>query len=233
MEGFMKVLRAILFFLATLLIYLGVSLLGWGLGDFGGFFSSAPRLGYAIVVGLFSLAVGVQAYDSTEGIRGGKGEENKFVFRQRLVRIALVLSLYIALFFIPFFDRRGIGVFGNGVAVRWFGVALSALGFALVFWSGVALGRQYSADVTLQAGHHLITHSIYRFIRHPRYLGVIALSIGVSCIFRSWIGLIASVLFLIILLYRIKDEETLMHKEFSGEWETYCKHSWRLIPCVF
>jgi len=229
----MKFLRAILFFIATLLIYLGVTLLGWGLCDLAGFFSSAPRLGYAIVVGLFSLAVGVQAYGSTEGIRGGKGEEGKFVFRQRLVRIGLVLALYIALFFIPFFDRRGFGVFGNSDIVRWLGVVLSALGFSLVFWSGLTLGRQYSADVTIQEGHHLITHSIYRYIRNPRYLGVIALSIGVSCIFRSWVGLIASLLFLVILLYRIKDEESLMHKEFGGEWEAYCQRSWRLIPYLY
>jgi protein-S-isoprenylcysteine O-methyltransferase Ste14 len=233
MEGFMRFLRLILFFIATLLIYLGVALLGWGLGDLEGYFSSIPRLGYAVVVGLFSLAVGVQAYGSTEGIRGGKGEEGKFVFRQRLVRIGLVLSLYIALFFIPFFDRRGIGVFSDSSIVRWMGVVLSAIGFTLVFWSGLALGRQYSADVTIQEDHHLITNTIYRYIRHPRYLGVIALSIGVSCIFRSWIGLVTSLLFLVILLYRIKDEEILMHTEFGGEWETYCKRSWRLIPYLY
>ena len=229
----MKFLRTILFFIATLLIYLGVTLLGWGLADLEGFFSSAPRLWYAVVVGLFSLAVGIQAYSSTEGIRGGKGEEGKFVFRQRLVRIGLVLSLYIALFFIPFFDRRGIVTFGDSGIVRWLGVVLSALGFTLVFWSGLALGRQYSADVTIQEGHHLITNSVYRYIRHPRYLGVIALSIGVSCIFRSWIGLVASLFFLVVLLYRIKDEEMLMHEEFSEEWEAYCKRSWRLIPYLY
>jgi len=229
----MRFLRLSLFFVATLLIYLGVPLLGWGLGDLGGFFSSAPRLGYAVIVGMFSLAVGVQAYDSTQGIRGGKGEEGKFVFRQRLVRIGLVLSLYIALFFIPFFDRHGIGVFGDSSIARWLGAVLSALGFTLVFWSGLALGRQYSADVTIQEGHHLITNKVYRYIRNPRYLGVIALSIGVSCIFRSWIGLVASLFFLIILLYRIKDEETLMHTEFGGEWEAYCQRSWRLIPYLY
>jgi len=229
----MRFLRLIVFCITTLLIYLGVALLGWGLGDLAGFFVSAPRMGYAVIVGLFSLAVGVQAYASTEGIRGGKGQESKFVFRQRLVRIGLILSLYIALFFIPFFDRRGIGVFGDSGIVRWMGVVLSALGFILVFWSGLALGRQYSADVTIQEGHHLITTSIYHYIRHPRYLGVIALSIGISCLFRSWIGLVASLLFLVILLYRINDEETLMHTEFGGEWETYCQRSWRLIPYLY
>jgi protein-S-isoprenylcysteine O-methyltransferase Ste14 len=229
----MKVFRLILFFIATLLIYLGVPLLGWGMGDLEGYFLSAPRLGYAIVVGLFSLAVGFQAYASTQGIRGGKGDETKFVFRQRIVRIVLVLSLYIALFFIPFFDQHGMLVFGDGVYLRWLGVGLSALGFALVYGSGVALGKQYSADVTIQAGHQLVTKGIYRFIRHPSYLGVIALSIGVSCLFRFWIGLVATVFFLGIILYRIKDEEAVMHKEFGEAWKAYCKRSWRLIPYIF
>ena len=229
----MKLLRAVLFFIATGLLYLGVPLLGWGLGDLEGYFSIAPRMGYAVVVGLFSIAVGVQAFGSTQGIRGGKGEEGKFVLRQRIVRVVLVLSLYIALFLIPFFDRSSIGVFIHGSLARWLGVVLSALGFTLVFWSGVALGRQYSADVTIQKEHHLITSGVYQRIRHPRYLGVIALSVGVSCVFRSWIGLIASGFFIAALIYRISDEEAAMYKEFGNEWETYCKRSWCLIPYIF
>jgi protein-S-isoprenylcysteine O-methyltransferase Ste14 len=228
-----KLIRAVTFFIATLLIYLGVSLLGWGFDDLMGYFSQAPRLWYAVTVGLFSLAVGVQAYGSTEGIRGGSGEKSKFVFRQRVVRVGLVLSLYIALFFIPFCDRRGIAVFNDGDIARWLGVGLSVLGYGLIFWSGLALGKQYSADVTIQTDHHLITGGIYRFIRHPRYLGVIALSVGISCVFRSWIGLAASVIFLGVLLFRIRDEEAVMHKEFGIEWESYCVHSWHLIPYIY
>jgi protein-S-isoprenylcysteine O-methyltransferase Ste14 len=228
-----SLLHAVLFCFVTLLIYLGISLLGWGLDDLAGYFALPPRLGYAVSVVLFGLAVGIQAYDSTEGIRGDKGDESKFVFRQRVVRVGLVLSLYIALFLIPFFDRRNIGVFIDGGFIRWLGVGLSALGYALVFWSGLALGKQYSADVTIQAGHQLITHSIYRFVRHPRYMGVIALAVGISCVFRSWIGLLASVFFLGVILFRIRDEEELLHNEFSTQWEVYCKRSWRLIPYIY
>ncbi len=229
----MKLLRAVTFFIATLLIYLVVTLLGWGLDDLAGYLSLPSRLWYAVTVGIFSLAVGIQAYGSTAGIRGSKGDESKFVFRQRVVRIGLVLSLYIALFFIPFFDRRSIAVFDDGGIVRWLGVGLSAVGYALVFWSGLALGKQYSADVTIQSGHQLITGSIYHFIRHPRYMGVVALSVGISCVFRSWIGLVASMLFLAIILFRIRDEEVVMLKEFGAEWQAYCKCSWRLIPYIY
>ncbi len=153
--------------------------------------------------------------------------------RQTVVRYVLELSLYIALICIPLFDRHNIAVFMEASIVRWLGVGLAAIGYGLIFWSGIALGRQYSADVTIQEDHHLVTSGIYQVIRHPRYLGIIALSLGISLIFRSWMGIIASIFFLSLLLYRIKDEEEVMHKEFGSEWELYCKRSWRLVPYLY
>ena len=229
----MKFLRAILFFAGTVVIYLLIPLLGWGLGYLAEFFAFSPRLVYSVVVGLFGLAVGIQAYASTLGIRGGKGEQEKFVFRQHIVRILLIIALYITLFFIPLFDRLGIGVFSAAVGFNWLGVIFSATGYLLIFLSGLALGRQYSQDVTIQEDHQLITGGVYRFIRHPRYLGIVALSIGVSLVFRSWIGLLATVIFWGVLLYRIRDEEATMRLEFGAQWDSYCQHSWRLFPYVY
>ncbi len=229
----MKLARSVLFFIATLLMYLGWPILGWEVAGGGNFFALPARIGYGLVVVLFGLAVGVQAFHGVEGIRGKSGEKHKLVLRQTVVRYVLELSLYIALFFIPFFDQRGVGVFIEADLTRWLGVVLCLLGYGLIFWSGVALGRQYSADVTIQEGHQLITGSIYRAIRHPRYLGIMALSLGISLTFRSWIGLLASLFFLALLLYRIKDEETTMLKEFGAEWLAYCRRSWRLIPYIY
>ncbi len=229
----MRFARAILYGIATLLMYLGIPLLGWGLGDISGYFSNLPRLGYAIVVGLLSLAIGIQAYGGVEGIDGRKGKAGKLVFRQAILRYVLEISMYIALIFIPSFDRHSIGVIKDITSLRWLGVGFCLVGYWLIFWSGLILGRQYSADVTIQEDHHLITRNIYHFIRHPRYLGIMALSLGVSFTFRSWIGLIASVYFLGMLLYRIKDEEDTMHKEFGVEWDEYCKQTRRLIPFIY
>jgi protein-S-isoprenylcysteine O-methyltransferase Ste14 len=229
----MKLLRSILFCLSTLLLYLGLPLLGWGLDDLGGFFSFAPRMGYALVVGLFGVAVGAQAFYGTEGIRGGKGEEAKWNRRESAVRIGLILVLYLAITFIPYANRRGIGVIGESPAACWLGIAFCVSGYAFIFWSGLALGRQYSAEVTIQKDHQLITSGPYRWIRHPRYLGVAALAAGLSLAFRSWIGLVAAPLILGVLLFRIRDEEALLHREFGKEWETYVQKSWRLLPGIF
>jgi protein-S-isoprenylcysteine O-methyltransferase Ste14 len=229
----MKYLRAVLFAGATAAMYLGLSLLGWGLDDLSGFFSLAPRTGYAATVGLFALAVGVQAIGGTEGIRGGKGDISKLNRRETIVRIGLVLVLYAALVGIPFADRRAIGVIPEGPALRWLGVALSALGYGFIFWSGLALGKQYSPEVTIQKDHRLITSGPFRWIRHPRYLGIVLLTFGFALAFRSWIGLGAAPFILAILLLRIHDEEELLKNEFGAEWDAYCRTSARLMPGIW
>jgi protein-S-isoprenylcysteine O-methyltransferase Ste14 len=229
----MKYLRSIFFSIATAFIYLGLPLLGWGLDDLRGFFSLPPRTGYALTAGFFAVLVGVQALSGTEGIRGGKGEESKLNRRESVVRVVLVILLYLALALIPFADRQGIVGVEEYPALRWIGVVSSALGYILVFWSGLALGRQYSAEVTIQKDHRLITSGPYRWIRHPRYLGVLLLAAGISLAFRSWIGLAALAPLLAVLLLRIHDEEALLGREFGGEWQAYQKTSWLLIPGVF
>jgi len=214
-------------------MYIGVPLVGWGANDLRGFFSIYPRLGYAVLVTALSLAAGYQAIDAPEGIRGSRGYEGKLLRRQSIVGIMMILLLYGVLVFLPFADRRSIGVMSDCQPVRWSGLALIGLGFTLIFWSGVTLGRMYSAEVTIQQNHELITSGIYRYVRHPRYLGAIILGLGLSLLFRSWIVLALFIPFLIVILSRIRDEEAVLLEEFGQDWEQYCKHSWRLIPFLY
>jgi len=182
------------------------------------------------VVAIFGVVVGYQAIGGPEGIRGGRGQESKLISRQTAVRMILVAVLYAALILLPFADRRGIAVLADNLVGRWFGLVLVSLGFGLVYWSGWLLGRQYSPEVTIQKGHELITAGVYRRIRHPRYLGVMLLALGMSLLFRSWAGLGLTLPLTGVLLFRMRDEESLMHKEFGQEWEAYCRRSWRLVP---
>jgi protein-S-isoprenylcysteine O-methyltransferase Ste14 len=228
-----KILRGIGFGINTILYYVGLPLLGWGLGDVRGFLALPPRRGYGWLIVGFALAVGYQAIDAPEGIRGSSGREDKLVGRQHIVRRAVELLLLWALLFLPFADRRGMAVFAASQAARWAGVALVGLGLGLVFWSGLALGKMYSADVTVQEGHHLVTTGLYRHIRHPRYLGAVLTGFGLALTFRSWLGLLLAVAFIGIIASRIRDEEVFMRQEFGAEWEDYCRHSWRLIPFLY
>ena len=225
--------RAIWTFIGTLATYLGLSLLGWGPGDLGQFFASPARFVYALVIVLFAAAVAYQAVVAPEGIQGSPGLKEKRVPRQATVGYLTLLFLAVGLILLPICDRRSLAALPEWAVLRWSGVLLSAAGYALIFLSGIYLGRQYSAEVTIQEGHKLITAGPYRLIRHPRYLGILLITLGASLVFRTWAGFVLFPFVLALLLWRIKDEEALMTHEFGDEWRVYCRRAWRLVPGLY
>jgi len=225
--------KAVGYALTTVLMYLGVPVVGWGLGDIAGFFESGPRTGYAIVVALVGAGIGWQSLDTPAGFRSRPGQEETLVPRQRLIKNAVITLLYAGLLFVPFSDRHGILVMPANLVTRWIGVALFAIGIGLVFWSGLTLGSLYSGDVTLQDNHKLITDAPYNLIRHPRYTGGIVLALGLALTFRAWTGLAATLAFIGVVLYRIHDEEAMMKEAFGAQWDAYCDGTKRLIPFIF
>ncbi len=230
----MKLLRALGVIISTTVIYLGLVYLGWGLaGGWQDFFAAAPRQGYAACAALFALLVGAQAYRSLEGIQDSPGQKEKTVRRQTFIGQALVLLLLFTLIFLPFTSRKEAGIFTGSPLLAWAGVALCLLGYLLIFWSGLALGRQYSAEVTIQKDHRLITSGPYSLVRHPRYLGILCLALGAALLFHSWIGLGLCPLAAALIWSRVHDEETLLSQEFGAQWAEYCRRSWRLVPYVY
>jgi protein-S-isoprenylcysteine O-methyltransferase Ste14 len=106
------------------------------------------------------------------------------------------------------------------------------LGFIGMHWAEATLDKQFSVEVTIQEGHRLVTDGPYRYLRHPRYLGIILFTTGISLVFRSWLTLIFIAVLTLVLIWRIHDEEALLHQEFGPDWEAYSQRSWRLIPFV-
>jgi protein-S-isoprenylcysteine O-methyltransferase Ste14 len=75
-----------------------------------------------------------------------------------------------------------------------------------------------------------VTIGWYQHIRHPRYLGLMIMLLGFTLLFRSWVGLATTFVGAGALIWRIFDEEKMLHQEFGERWEDYCQHTWRLIP---
>ena len=119
-----KYLRAVGYTISTIALYLGVSLLGWGLNDLVDFFADGPKPGYALVVVGFGLAIGYQAIDAPEGIRGNQGEKGMAIRRQKILNVILILLLYTALFFLPFAEQHSIGIMQIAQGWAWLGVGL-------------------------------------------------------------------------------------------------------------
>jgi protein-S-isoprenylcysteine O-methyltransferase Ste14 len=230
----MKKLLAVLGMIAlTLTLYAGLFLLGWGLKDIPGFFSEPARTAYVLFVILFALATPlIIARSVPEGI-GDKGREEKHRTRQDIAWNIARPILLILILAMPFCDRRDLLTMPENPSLRWAGLVLVVAGFTLIVWTTIELGRQYSVYITLQQDHKLITSGPYRYIRHPRYLGVMVVALGMALLFRSWIALLALPFLLALLIFRLTDEEKLLREEFGALWEAYVQRSWRLVPFIY
>ena len=224
-----KVLRAVLTLLIGIVIFVVLPLVGWGLKGAPTYTSHPARLAYTALAVLLQIVVVIRLPEA--GRNRGKGE--KAMHRQRLTIVLLQIIPLAIVIAAPYGDRRHIAVLGDVPFVRHLGLVLFFLGFIVMHWAEVALDKQFSVEVAIHQDHRLVTDGPFRHVRHPRYLGIIGFATGISLVFRSWMGLILVAALTLVLLWRIHDEEALMHQEFGTAWEDYCKKSWRLIPFVY
>lgn len=215
--------------LVGVVIFVGLPLLGWGVGDARGFIDHPARLAYTVLVVLLQVFVVMLI----PGVGRNRGDGEKSVRRQRLALLLLQVIPLAIVIAAPYGDRRDIAVLGEIEIVRYFGLGLFALGFMGMHWAEAVLDKQFSVQVTIQEGHQLVTAGPYRYLRHPRYLGIIIFTTGISLVYRSWLALILVAALTLVLLWRIDDEEALMHQAFGTDWEAYAQRSWRLIPFVY
>lgn len=119
-----------------------------------------------------------------------------------------------------------------GDTVRYLGVVLLLVVGVLRIWPILVLRERFSGLVAIQPGHELAIEGPYRYIRHPRFLGMFLELIGWVLIFRSRLGLVAAALGLVLLVRRIDAEEALRASRFGAAYEDYHQRMWRLVPGV-
>lgn len=129
-------------------------------------------------------------------------------------------------------DRRVLGTV-NSEVVRWAGLSVFAASLLLRIESIRAQGKQFSMHVALQEGHKLATGGPYRWVRHPAYLGVIGMVLGLSLLFGNvLLAVLMTVINTLWLNGRMRDEEMLMQEEFGSEFSRYRARTKKLIPFV-
>jgi protein-S-isoprenylcysteine O-methyltransferase Ste14 len=196
--------------------------LSWG--SWVGFFAHPARLGLVVVMLVGNVATTLSDF----GFRTGKRFDADDVW----VPLAAGALGALAMCIPPYTDRRDLWVI-DGDAVRYAGLALFAIGAVLRVWPMYTLGRRFSAFVAIQEGHTLVTDGVYRYIRHPSYLGGMVAWVGWALVFRSVAGLLLSVPLLYPLVARINTEERLLASEFGDAYAAYRQRTWRLVPGVY
>jgi|UniRef100_A0A6C0BJJ7 protein-S-isoprenylcysteine O-methyltransferase Ste14 len=116
---------------------------------------------------------------------------------------------------------------------QMFGVVWLVTGL-VVFWrSHRDLGRQFSPTLEIKYNHQLITHGIYHHVRHPMYLALALFLIAALVLIPNILSIIS--LFLaggVLYFLRIRQEESMLLREFGSDYEQYMQETCGIIPYV-
>ncbi len=113
---------------------------------------------------------------------------------------------------------------------------------ALVFFGSLllfrkthkALGKMWSHSLDLREDHKLVTHGIYKRVRHPMYSAFWLWAIAQPFLLSSWLAGFAGIAgFGTLYFLRVGQEEIMMQNQFGAEYEDYCNQTKRIIPYIY
>jgi protein-S-isoprenylcysteine O-methyltransferase Ste14 len=115
--------------------------------------------------------------------------------------------------------------------LRWTGVGIALLGFAMLQWAQNTLGRNWSDTPRMLKDQALVTSGPYQFIRHPIYTAFLLILGSTLFISANWlVGLAWTGMTLLEITSRIGFEESLMLEYFGDQYREYMKRTGRLLP---
>lgn len=193
------------------------------------FFADKIKLIYFISVLILSIPSVIitpfQGKTSDHGIKNVK-EHKSTLFILQILPLSIIISSALFEKFNYFILTKSFipGIVGN---------ILFLIGFSIMNYSAYILGKQFNVNVTIIKDHQLIVNGPYSLLRHPRYLGILLTFSGIPLIFNTYMPLLFSLLILIVLLWRIRDEEILLDQTFKEQWTKYKTNSKKLIPFIW
>ncbi len=115
-------------------------------------------------------------------------------------------------------------------ALQWIGVALCAFTLVWLVWVDTYFLRHFA---TAEESQQIMAHGPYRFVRHPRYLGLLLSRAAISLVFASIIGWVILIGWIVVVLRRIWLEERHLEHVFGRHYEVYSQNRARLLPGVY
>lgn len=108
------------------------------------------------------------------------------------------------------------------------------LSFVLITWAPL-VNRHLETYIRIQTDrdHRVCTQGPYRVVRHPAYLGLIFLFVGMPLSLGSAWGLIPSGFASLFIILRTKIEDQILQTELQGYKEYTKQTRYRLIPGIW
>jgi protein-S-isoprenylcysteine O-methyltransferase Ste14 len=186
----------------------------------------APALMFTALWLTWALYWGIQS-------RGAKANLWAESLPSRLMHVVpmMVAALLLTLPRVPLLglDQRFLP---RSVAILGLGWLMAAAGLSFTVWARRHLAANWSGEVTLKAGHELITSGPYALVRHPIYTGLWVGVVGSALALGEWRGLVAVAVLGLSQWRKLKIEERAMRRQFGERYLAYEQRVAAFIPFV-
>jgi protein-S-isoprenylcysteine O-methyltransferase Ste14 len=114
------------------------------------------------------------------------------------------------------------------------GMALILVGLMIRIHSILTLKQFFTYSIAKVENHKIIKTGLYKYIRHPGYLGQLIIFFGISTSISNWLSILVMMIPITIgYIYRIKVEESFMIEQLGEEYLNYQKLTKRIIPTIY
>jgi len=122
----------------------------------------------------------------------------------------------------------------DAILFRQTGIAIFIIGY-IIRWTAIyQLGKMFTVDVAIVGDHRLKNDGLYNVVRHPSYLGLMLIIVGVSMFMSNALSCMVVVIpIFMVTNYRIAVEEKALIAEFGNEYEVYKKRVKKIIPGIY
>ncbi len=173
----------------------------------------------------FGFGFGRTAFRSKDTLREASG----LVYDAVTIRIGLIVSVGDALMFLDY------GHWHLAPALeRWslqsLGLGLECMAAAWLLWADARLAAHFASPASTRA---VIEDGPYRYVRHPRYTGVLGTRVAFALVLASTVGWALALVWGALLLRRIALEERHLRTMFGPAYDAYARRTARLIPGVY
>jgi len=111
------------------------------------------------------------------------------------------------------------------------GGVLILLGYAFHWWAHKKHTQAHEESSEVKT---VVTSGIFSKIRHPLYLGLLAMNVGIAIAFGVMITSVLALLTIIHWVLTALNEEEALMKRFPVEYARYTQQvRWRMIPWIF
>lgn len=113
---------------------------------------------------------------------------------------------------------------------RWFGFGFGIIVVGLIYWLFTSIGSGITPVSATRKEHKLVTHGIYRWVRHPLYTVGASLYISFGLMSDNWFIIFMGVVAFIVMAIRTPKEEANLIEKFGDEYREYMKRTGRFLP---